>query len=104
MPAPAQPSQPIPASAADGDGATAAPPPVRRRRQGGSDGTASTPITLALSDRVLEFFKGEGGDWQARINEALNVLVNRQQAREAKKRARLRARSAVKRRPPRETP
>ncbi|BCP55151.1 hypothetical protein K32_37680 [Kaistia sp. 32K] len=69
-----------------------------RRRSAKAEGQALVTVSLDLSERVIDFFKIEGGDWQARVNDALNLLVNRQNARDAKKRARLRARSAVRRR------
>ena len=77
---------------------TAESVPVRRRKAA-AEAEAVTVVTLALSNRVLEYFQGEGEDWQALVNEALNLIVNRHVAREAKKRARLRARTSARRRP-----
>lgn len=71
-----------------------------RRRKAAADAEIVTMVTLALSDRVIEYFQTNGGNWQAEVNEALNTIVNRHMAREAKKRARLRARNSVRRRPP----
>ncbi|WP_018183405.1 BrnA antitoxin family protein [Kaistia granuli] len=80
-----------------GDDHTVASP--ARRRSAKADGMTLVTVSLALSERVIDYFKTDGGDWQARINETLNLLVNRQNARDAKKRARLRARGAIRRRP-----
>lgn len=71
-----------------------------RRRKAAAEAEIVTLVTLPLSNRVIEYFQADGDDWQGRINEALNLIVNRHQAREAKKRARLRARNSVRRRPP----
>jgi len=71
-----------------------------RRRKAAAEAEIVTLVTLPLSNRVIEYFQADGEDWQGRINEALNLIVNRHQAREAKKRARLRARNSVRRRPP----
>lgn len=82
-------------------------PPARglavpaRRRKAAADAEIVTMVTLALSDRVIEYFQANGENWQADVNEALNMIVNRHMAREAKKRARLRARNSVRRRQPR---
>lgn len=82
-------------------------PPARatavpaRRRKATADAEIVTMVTLALSDRVIEYFQAVGDNWQAGVNEALNMIVNRHMAREAKKRARLRARNSVRRRQPR---
>ncbi|ODT13355.1 MAG: hypothetical protein ABS35_38035 [Kaistia sp. SCN 65-12] len=75
-----------------------APSAPRRGRKAGGDDLITT--SLPLSARVIEHFKAAGDDWQSRLNEALNIIVNRTHAREAKKRARLRARSAARRRLP----
>ncbi|WP_035830995.1 BrnA antitoxin family protein [Kaistia adipata] len=75
-----------------------ATPTTRRGRKAAGDDLVTTSLTL--STRVIEHFKASGEDWQSRLNEALNIIVNRTHAREAKKRARLRARSAVRRRLP----
>jgi uncharacterized protein (DUF4415 family) len=72
---------------------------VRRRPGKAGDGDLVT-TSLTLSAHVIDHFKAAGGDWQSRLNEALTILVNRAHAREAKKRARLRARSAIRRRQP----
>jgi uncharacterized protein (DUF4415 family) len=74
--------------------------PVKRRGSGKAGGEDLVTTSLTLSARVIEHFKASGDDWEQRLNETLNILVNRIHAREAKKRARLRARSAVRRRLP----
>ncbi|MFI5407705.1 hypothetical protein [Kaistia sp. UC242_56] len=71
-----------------------------RRRKAAAEAEIVTVVTLPLSNRVIDYFGSDGGDWRARVNESLNLIVNRHQAREAKKRARLRARNSVRRRPP----
>lgn len=96
-------TEPVPAP--DGDGTALAQPdsPTRipaRRRKADADAAMVTPVTLDLSNRVIEHFQSAGDEWRGLINESLNLIVNRHVSREAKKRARLRARSAVKRRPP----
>jgi len=72
--------------------------PTTKRRSSKSAGDDLVTTSLTLSARVIEHFKASGDDWQSRLNEALNIIVNRTHAREAKKRARLRARSAARRR------
>jgi len=74
-------------------------PAPARRRKAAAEAEAVSVVTLALSNRVIEYFQGEGDDWQALVNESLNLIVNRHVAREAKKRARLRARTSARRRP-----
>lgn len=37
--------------------------------------THKTPLSLRLSDDVVEFFKSTGKGWQTRINEALREYV-----------------------------
>ena len=94
-----------PAPEPDGDGAALAQThsPARvpaRRRKAEADAAMVTPVTLELSNRVIEHFQSAGDDWRVLVNESLNLVVNRHVSREAKQRARLRARSVVKRRPP----
>ena len=71
-----------------------------RRRKAAAEAEIVTIVTLPLSNRVIEYFQGAGEGWQGRVNDQLNLIVNRHIAREAKKRARLRARNSVRRRPP----
>jgi uncharacterized protein (DUF4415 family) len=76
------------------------PAPPDRKRTSKAAGADLVTTSLTLSARVIEHFKAGGDDWEARMNEALNIIVNRTHAREAKKRARLRARSVARRRLP----
>ncbi|WEK50664.1 MAG: BrnA antitoxin family protein [Candidatus Kaistia colombiensis] len=95
-----------PVSVPDGGGAELFSQPdgqanPARRRKAAAEAESVATVTLPLSHRVIEYFQAEGDDWLARINESLNLIVNRHIAREAKKRARLRARTSARRRAPR---
>lgn len=45
------------------------------------------PISIRLDEDVLDYFKGEGGQYQRRINAVLRSYMEQKQAKKGKKRA-----------------